>query len=354
MNRGYYVDDIIPKVVSLMPARLRNHPYLCEYYGTVEWSIRGIFESYLGWFSGDPSHLFPLNNIQKGRRLNSFLSTFYDRKSHLSNTQDDKEVVAEMLKDQLKIDQAEWSQEQCQFVLEMSTWLLAAEKGAHEDGVDSHLKFILCQNTNTNITKMTALQKKLHQIKFDSLLCLSRFMISTNARNYYLSSAHEMKLSGFFFLFVCLFEKRGAYKNLRDMAIFASKVADIFFMGRTRFKGDEYMGLNITYTIAIHDQHSVFSLELRDGVMEVHEFIYPLNADIQDYKNWNSDDPLLHEIQQVLDTSKLVVSMSANTWRELAISESFLEKLTTFVTGDVKVIKGSKLDFAQIGKLFER
>ena len=43
-----------------LPAHLASHPYLTEYYGTVEWSVRAVFNGYIGWFSGHPSDLHPL------------------------------------------------------------------------------------------------------------------------------------------------------------------------------------------------------------------------------------------------------------------------------------------------------
>ena len=46
-----------------------DHPYLQEYYGTVEWSVRGIFTTYLGWFSGDPSELHSLDPRQQASRI---------------------------------------------------------------------------------------------------------------------------------------------------------------------------------------------------------------------------------------------------------------------------------------------
>ena len=32
----------------------------CRFYGTVEWSVRAVFNGYIGWFSGQPSELHPL------------------------------------------------------------------------------------------------------------------------------------------------------------------------------------------------------------------------------------------------------------------------------------------------------
>ena len=50
MNKGLYPDEITRKV--LLPPYLANHPFLQEFYGTVEWSIKAVFANYMGWFSG--------------------------------------------------------------------------------------------------------------------------------------------------------------------------------------------------------------------------------------------------------------------------------------------------------------
>ena len=52
-----------------LPAHLAQHPWLQERYGTVEWSIRGIYEGYLGWFDGDAARLHPLEPSEHARKL---------------------------------------------------------------------------------------------------------------------------------------------------------------------------------------------------------------------------------------------------------------------------------------------
>ena len=59
MNKGLSGLEIA-KIVKL-PPHLINHPYLIEYYGTVEWSVRAVYHGYIGWFSGRPQDLHPLN-----------------------------------------------------------------------------------------------------------------------------------------------------------------------------------------------------------------------------------------------------------------------------------------------------
>lgn len=57
MNLGLGPDELVERVQ--LPASLRAHPYLQELYGRVEWSVRSIFQGYLGWFDGDATTLSP-------------------------------------------------------------------------------------------------------------------------------------------------------------------------------------------------------------------------------------------------------------------------------------------------------
>jgi len=67
INLGKTPDEIVSMVK--LPPHLASQPYLHEYYGTVEWSVRAIFNGYLGWFSGNATDLFPLSKEERARRI---------------------------------------------------------------------------------------------------------------------------------------------------------------------------------------------------------------------------------------------------------------------------------------------
>ena len=67
MNQGYYPDQIVEMVE--LPENISNSPYLYEFYGTVRWSVKSIFNGYLGWFNGNPSELDPLSREEKAKRI---------------------------------------------------------------------------------------------------------------------------------------------------------------------------------------------------------------------------------------------------------------------------------------------
>lgn len=71
MNRGLTPDELVETV--RLPPHLANHPWLHEVYGTVAWSVRGIYSGLLGWFDGDAAHLEPLSPTERARRWDEAL-----------------------------------------------------------------------------------------------------------------------------------------------------------------------------------------------------------------------------------------------------------------------------------------
>ncbi len=58
MNKGMTPDQLVAYVQ--LPERLASLPYLQEYYGRIDWSVRNIHNGYLGWFDGNATNLTPL------------------------------------------------------------------------------------------------------------------------------------------------------------------------------------------------------------------------------------------------------------------------------------------------------
>lgn len=52
-----------------LPAALAAHPFLQEFYGGVEWTVRGIYADQVGWFDGNATTLFPLPEKERATRL---------------------------------------------------------------------------------------------------------------------------------------------------------------------------------------------------------------------------------------------------------------------------------------------
>lgn len=67
MARGLTPDELV-EVVADLPPRLRRHPWLGEFYGTVRQTVRQIYHNSFGWFEGDPTSLNPLPRRERAAR----------------------------------------------------------------------------------------------------------------------------------------------------------------------------------------------------------------------------------------------------------------------------------------------
>jgi len=55
MNKGSTADELSSTIK--LPENLASLSYLGEFYGTVAWSVRSIYNGYVGWFDGNPTNL---------------------------------------------------------------------------------------------------------------------------------------------------------------------------------------------------------------------------------------------------------------------------------------------------------
>ena len=67
MNQGLYPDQIVEMIE--LPDEIANSPFLKEFYGTIRWSVKSIFNGYLGWFNGNISELDPLSRVAEASRI---------------------------------------------------------------------------------------------------------------------------------------------------------------------------------------------------------------------------------------------------------------------------------------------
>ena len=52
-----------------LPEEIADSPFLKEFYGTVRWSVKSIYNGYLGWFNGNIADLDPLTRKEEAERL---------------------------------------------------------------------------------------------------------------------------------------------------------------------------------------------------------------------------------------------------------------------------------------------
>ncbi len=63
MNAGKSVDTLAAEIS--LPKELQ----ISEIYGRVDWSVRGIYQGYAGWFDGNPSTMLGINALNSAREL---------------------------------------------------------------------------------------------------------------------------------------------------------------------------------------------------------------------------------------------------------------------------------------------
>ncbi len=70
-NLGYVMDEIA-ELISL-PASLGKEFFNRDYYGTVHHNARAVYVKYLGYFDGNPAHLYPLPPIDRAVRYVDYM-----------------------------------------------------------------------------------------------------------------------------------------------------------------------------------------------------------------------------------------------------------------------------------------
>ena len=145
MNEGYYPDQIIEMIE--LPNSIQESPFLSEFYGTVRWSVKSIFNGYLGWFNGNPTELDPLPRKKEAQMLAELVGG--------------EEKLLFALKNAVNSNEMQWA-------LELSDKLLALEYNSEE----------------------------VKSLRSQALTYIGLRSSNPNKRNYFLTSALELN-SGF-------------------------------------------------------------------------------------------------------------------------------------------------------------
>ena len=142
INKGMMPDELVRTVH--LPQHLKEDPWLIEFYGTVEWSVRSIFNGYLGWFDGNPATLSPLAPKMRAERVAE---------------------LAGGIPKLIKAAERALKDGEHQWVLELTDWIRRLEP---------------------NNAEVRAMRK-------EAMISLGKNQISANGRNYYLSAANQGK-----------------------------------------------------------------------------------------------------------------------------------------------------------------
>lgn len=141
IDRGLGLDDTLAAVK--LPQELADLPYLGEYYGSIDWSVRSIYQGYVGWFDGRVANIHPLSLSERAGELVPALGGV--------------SKVAELIETAQAEGKWQWALELCEMAL------------CVED------------------------DKRVRELKIKSLYGLAKLETSANGRHYYLVTAHEME-----------------------------------------------------------------------------------------------------------------------------------------------------------------
>jgi alkyl sulfatase BDS1-like metallo-beta-lactamase superfamily hydrolase len=213
MNQGLYPDQIIELVV--LPESIKKSPFLKEFYGTVRWSVKSIYNGYLGWFNGNPAELDPLSRKEEAQKFADMVGG--------------EEALFEVFKNAVNDKEMQWA-------LELSDRLIAL---------------------NFSSSKVKSLRR-------EALLYIGARSSNPNKRNYILSSALELRDD-----FVSFPETQRTSEGVKEISI-----DTIFSILSVRLNPEKvinknmnvcfYFSSGLTKTISIRNQVAAIS----NNVME--------------------------------------------------------------------------------------
>ena len=141
LNKGFSLDETVTAVK--LPEDLAALPYLGEHYGSIDWSVRAIYQGYVGWFDGQVANIHPLSLSERAAELVPALGGVLK--------------VTELIETAQAEGKWQWALELCEMAL------------CVED------------------------DKRVRELKIKSLYELAKLETSANGRHYYLVTAHEME-----------------------------------------------------------------------------------------------------------------------------------------------------------------
>ena len=71
MNQGYTMTECAERIK--LPPSLAREWYNRDFYGTVNFNVKAVYQRYLGWFDANPAHLHPLPTEEAARRYVEYM-----------------------------------------------------------------------------------------------------------------------------------------------------------------------------------------------------------------------------------------------------------------------------------------
>lgn len=219
MNTGKLPDDLV-QVVKL-PAHLAEHPWLGDFYGGVQHSVRQIYFGEMGWFNGDPTFLAPKHPAESSERYVQMMGG--------------RETILEAAR-------------------------TAAAEGDHQWAAE----------LTTHLIRVDTEDQEARLLKADALRQTGYGLTNNNWRNWYLTSAKELDRT-------IDFSKR--LNIVAPDLLRAFPTAELINGLRFRLQAENTLNVHMTMGFRLPDVDEGFGLEIRRGVAQFHNSL-PENADV--------------------------------------------------------------------------
>ena len=215
MNFGMTPDELVEAIPAL-PPHLARHAWLGEYYGTVKHSVRQVYSGQLGWFDGDPASLDPLPRSERTRRMVAMMGG------------------------------AEQVRAAARIALGDRDWRWAAELA-------------------TLLVRLDVEDADARSIKATALRELGYLTVNTNWRNWYLSAARELERAYEALPFA------GSASLASSDVLRAQPLRNVFQRLSVCIDPARCADLHVTLVFRMTDRKESYALELRRGILQVHE-----------------------------------------------------------------------------------
>ncbi|MEZ8988147.1 alkyl sulfatase dimerization domain-containing protein [Vibrio breoganii] len=220
MNKGMTPDELV-EVVKL-PKHLAEHPWLGEHYGTVAHAVRQIYVGYNGFFEGDPWQLEPMAYEQRAK---AFIEIMGGR-DNIINT--------------------------ANAAIEAENYTFAAE--------------ILSYPITVNKDDMEA-----RKLKAKAYKAWAADQVNINWRNWALNAAAELEGTRDFSNMI-------SFASVDVLTALPSK--QIFDMMTSTLIAENTLDVNMTLVYNFSDTNESFTIEIRQGIAQLHEVALE-NADVE-------------------------------------------------------------------------
>ncbi len=209
MNLQLSPEEIVQRVK--LPAHLAESPWLQPYYGNVEWSVRNIYQGYLGFFDGQASHLFTIPPQEKAQ--------------HMAELSGSKAALLLAAQQSLRDSQYTWA-------LELSDYL----------------------------RQLAYQPEAVSQLRVDALTALARQQVNVNARYYLMTLAQEEQ---------GLVPK--VDRPIQPSMAHSFPMRVIFENMAARLVPDKALAVEQTVHFYFPDLGETWTLEVRKGILEIQD-----------------------------------------------------------------------------------